>query len=142
MDKQEFIAEVAAAALVELDKMEKRRVQVSSPREMLKELFKGVIDPKPAEDNSTPFQAPPEIPPEFPRLLASYGQKTLEYIVVNNSAEWAPYHDWYTVFPPQQPASRPIATTLEAEVEKLKADGVPERPKEDWQRRKEAASKK
>ena len=140
MDKQELFREFADALLLELGKMEKRRIQVSSPREMLKELFKGVIDPKPAEDNFAPLQPLPEIPPEYPRLLASYGQKTLEYIVVNNGAEWGPYHSWYTVFPPQQPASRPITTTLEAELEKLKAEGAIERPKEDWQRRKKCAA--
>lgn len=140
MDKQELFREFAEALLVEVDKMEKRRIQLSSPREMLKELFKGVIDPRPAEVDFAPLQSLPEIPEEFPRLLASYGQKTLEYVVVNNGAEWAPYHGWYVVFPPQQPASRPITTTLEAELEKLKAEGAIERPKEDWQRRKKCAA--
>ena len=104
MDKQEIIAEVAAAAEVELDKMETRRIQVSSPRGMLKELFRGMRDPKPAEDISIPFYAPPVILPDWPKLKVrfDYAKRgaALEWIVVNNGNEEAPYHagGWYTVF--------------------------------------------
>ena len=139
-DKQELIAEVAAAAINELEKFGSRRIQASSPQAVLKEIFEGMRDPKPAEQNCITVPKLPVIPPELPRLLASYHLKTLEYIVVNNHAEWSDYHDWYTVFPPQQPASRPIETTLEAEIEKLKAAGVKERLKEEWERRKQKAA--
>ena len=59
--------------------------------------------------------------------------------MINDFADWAPYHHWHTVFPPNQPASRPTTTTLEAEIERLKAEGLKERPAEEWQRRKAAA---
>jgi hypothetical protein len=128
MDKQE-IAEVAAAALVELDKMEKRHIQVSSLRQMLEQLFKGMGDPKPAEENFVPVHAMPVIPSEFPRLLVSYGKtgEPVEWLIVENFSEWAPYHHWYC---------RPMS-----ELEGLKEKGIKERPKEDWQRRKQSASK-
>ena len=78
----------------------------------------------------------PEIPKEFPRLLINYGEKTPQYAVVQNFAEWNPLHSWYTIWPPSQPAGRPITTTLEAELEKLKAEGYMERPKEEHDRRR------
>ena len=140
-DKQELIRQIAEAAEAELDKLEKKRIQVSSPRAILKQLFEGMRNPQPAEENITTAAPLPVLPGEFPRLLASYANKTLEYIVVNNFSDWSAYHDWYTVFPPQQPASRPITISLEAEVERLRAEGAKERPKEDWKRRKELAAK-
>lgn len=124
MDK-ELIPEVAAAALAELDKMEKRRIQVSSPREMLKEIFEGMRDPKPAEDNSIPFYAPPEIPPEFPKLLVSY--KTQEWTVVENFTQWAPIHHFWV---------RPMK-----ELPALKEQGFKEWHKDTWERKQKGAAR-
>lgn len=138
MEKQELIAEIATAALAELDKMEKGRIQVSSPKEIVKKVFEGMRDPQPVVDfipDPTTSSPQPTIAPEFPRVLVDY--KAGEYMVVSNFADWAPLHHWSTVFPPQQPASRPITTTLELEIEKLKAQGVKERPREEWQRRRQ-----
>jgi hypothetical protein len=136
MDQTELLTVFAAAALAELDKMEQRRIQVSSPREILKDLFKNIRDPKPAEENIIPASPLPVIRPEFPRLLASYGEKTLQYAIVENYAEWHPLHHWFTVFPPQQPATKAVTTTLEAELEKLKTEGATERPAQEHERRR------
>jgi len=121
MEKEELFREFADASLAELEKMEKRRIQVSSPREMLKQLFNGLRDPQPVEEVSIPFQAPPTIPPEFPKLLVSYS--TQEWTVVENFADWAPIHHWWV---------RPMK-----ELAALKEEGFRERLKEDWQRRKQ-----
>ncbi len=146
-DKKEFDELVEAvkeavmkAEIVEIDKKLNSRLQVPVTWETLKQQKCDVLNPKPAEVNVATVSRLPVIPPDYPRLLASYHEKTLEYIVVNNGAEWAPYHDWHTVFPPNQPASRAITTTLEAEVEKLKAAGVPERPKQEHERRRQKAA--
>ncbi len=148
-DKQELIREVAEAALVELDKMEKRFIHVSSPRQVLEQLFKGLLDPKPAEEKFVAANPLPVMLPDFPKLKVRYdfakgGGGATEWIVVNNFTEEADYHanGWYTMWPPN--SVRQIKgrfESLESEVEKLKADGVKERQKEDWQRRKEAARK-
>ena len=53
-DKQELIREVAAAALVKLDKRETQRIKRSAPREILEQLFKGLGNPQPAEENIIP----------------------------------------------------------------------------------------
>jgi hypothetical protein len=147
-DKQELIREVAEAALIELEKLEKRRIQVS-PQEMLKELFGGMRNPKPAEENFIPVHPMPVMLPEWPKLKVRFdyatGGEAQEWIVVNNGNEEAPYHagGWFTVWPPNSLLQiQGKAGSLESHVEKLKADGVKERPAEDWQRRKEAASKK
>jgi hypothetical protein len=132
----------------ELKKAGKRRIKKALTWESLAEEVQNAADGgKPVEedfvktgDAPTPGISP-VIPPEFPRLLVSYREKVLEYVLVNNAAEWAPYHSWHTVFPPSQPASRAVTTSLEAELEKLKAAGIKERPKEDWQRRKESSKK-
>lgn len=138
MDKQELFKEFAEMFLAELKILEKGRVQVA-PQEMVKKALERVINPPQQEEEfdlaSMTSTKPPEIVPEFPRLLLD--PKGAEYICVKNYADWAPYHDWYNIFPPQQPASRPVETTLEAEVEKLHAAGVKERPKEAWERRKQ-----
>ena len=134
-DKQELIREVAEAALLELDKMEKRYIHVSSPRQVLEQLFKGLLDPQPVEEKFVEVHALPVAPPDFPCLLRSLDQK--EYIIVNNFAEWAHYHEWEKVFPP--PGNRKEVISLEAELEKLKAGGVEERLKQDWERRKQKA---
>jgi len=136
-DKQELIREVADAALIELQKLQQRHVKVSSPVEIVKELFKGIRDPQPVAETIIPVSSLPVVAPEFPRLLASYAEKKLEYIVINNFAEWAPYHSWHTVFPPQQAASRPITTTLEAEIERLRSEGARERPREEHEQRRQ-----
>lgn len=121
------IRQVAEAALAEIDKLEKKRIQFSSPREVIREVFKGLQDPKPAEENFVPVHPLPTLPPEWPKLLVSYTGAG-EWIIVNSFAEWAPYHHFYV---------RPMA-----ELEKLKADGIPERLPEDWQRKQAAAAKK
>lgn len=120
-DKQELIAEVASAALEELGKFELRQIQAGSPREILKEVFKGMIDPQPAENNFTPIQRLPEIPPEFPKLLVSYA--TQEWCIVENFSEWAPIHHFYVRRMSELPA--------------LKESGMRERPKQEFERRKQ-----
>ncbi len=138
--EQEMIGLVATAALFELAKMEKKHVKVSSPLEILKQLFQNMINPQPCEEAVTLMVAPtppaPEILPDFPRLLVSYGQGTNEYAIVNSWAEWNPLHHWFTVWPPSQPAGRAVMTTLEQEVERLKSEGLRERPKEEHERRR------
>ena len=82
---------------------------------------------------------------EFPKLKVRYdyakGGEAQEWIVVNNGVEEAGYHanGWYTNWPPSVPASTKQTQTLESMIEQLKADGVKERSKEDWQRRKAAS---
>lgn len=128
------------ALLVELKKVQQRRVKTVLTWETLEDWLRNALDPKQEEPlGDDPLPKLPTIPEQYPRLLASYG-KTLEYIVVNNDAQWAPYHDWYTVFPPAQAACRPITATIESEVERLKGEGFTERPREDWQRRKQQAA--
>src|SRR6516225_11879023 len=116
MDKQEF----AALALVELGKMEKRRVQVA-PQDMLKELFKAIIEPPPPEDNSPTVIPIPKIEPEFPKLLVDYEKK--QFAIVENWNDWAPIHHFWV---------RPMS-----ELQALKQAGFTERPKTDWERRKQ-----
>ncbi len=139
MDEREMMAVFAAAALAELDKMEKRRIKVSSPRQVLEQLFKGMRDPQPVEEEVTQVTTVPlpVTPRDFPRLLVSYGQGKNEYAVVNSYAEWSPLHHWFVIWPPQQAASRPVTTTLEAEIERLKAEGMTERPSEEHERRRQ-----
>ena len=140
---------LAQALLTELGKKEKRRTKTAVSWEALGELIRDALDPKPLEEDVTAVTTSP-LPvmlPEHPKLKVLYDGKTgtpVEWIVVNNFNEEAPYHagGWYTVWPPN--SLRQIqgqAGSLEAELEKLKADGVKERPKEDWQRRKESSKK-
>ena len=58
-DKQELIREVADAALIELQKLQQRHVKVSSPVEIVKELFKGIRDPQPAAETIIPVSPLP-----------------------------------------------------------------------------------
>lgn len=131
--KQELIEALRGA----VERRKKRLIQRAWDEASLVELIEDTFDPKPVEQTSIEVQKLPEIPAQFPRLLASYGQKTLEYITVNDFAEWAPYHSWHNVFPPNQPASRAVNTCIEAEIEKLKAEGFKERPREEHERRRQ-----
>jgi hypothetical protein len=150
-DKQELIREVkeavADAGLAELEKMDQQRIKMQSPREVLKQLFRGLRDPQPVEENIIPVSPMPVMLPKWPKLKVRFdyakGGEAQEWIVVNNGNEEAPYHagGWYTVWPPSVPASTTQTQTLESHIEKLKADGVRERPKEDWERRKESVRK-
>src|SRR5271166_3694875 len=134
---------LAQALLTELEKVSRRRIHKSVSWETVRGLIKDALNPQPLEENVISASPLPVIPPEFPKLLVNFGKTGLaeEWIIISSFAEWAPLHHWYTVFPSQQPASRPITTTLEAEIEKLKAAGAKERVKEDWKRRKELATK-
>ena len=149
--KQELIAEVAAAALTELEKMEKRHIQVASPRDVLKQIFAGMIDPQPAEESSTPVTIPVRqvTPDDYPKLKVKYGAEinlkiqTPEqvrawmnrprdmsaqgWIIVQSPKEEEPFQSggWYTAWPVSQPASRP-QPTMESIIERLEADGVQE----------------
>jgi hypothetical protein len=133
----------ADALLVGLDKKKKRRIKVAVTWETLEELIQDVLDPKPDEPiGEDPLPTLPTILPEYPQVLVNSGQKEpLQYIIVHNAAEHAPYHHWWKVFPPNQPASRAIATTLESEIERLRAEGFTERLKEPWQRKQAAAAR-
>ena len=135
MDGQDF----AQGFLVELDKMQNSRVKISFTWEGLAQLLRNVLDPKPAEENCIPSYAPPEIPPEFPKLKVKFGadmprhnfngmtaekihsllsaprdMSAQRWIIVNNGEDENGYrdHGWLT-----QPMEF---------LEKLKGDGVPE----------------
>jgi hypothetical protein len=139
MNKQEMIAEVAAAALLELDKMEAQRIKRAAPREILEQLFKGMGDPQPAEKNIDSVSPLPVVPPEFPQLRVRYGLGATEFgrqlsrlsgeaalkflqascsgvasewVILQKIDEIAPFVTWLV---------RPMA-----ELETLKAEGVPE----------------
>ena len=138
-DKQELIREVAAAADAELEKMEKARIQVSSPRAILKQLFRGMRDPQPAEEKITTAVPLPVVRPEFPQLRVKYGPSPTEFgrqlaklsgeaalkflqssgsgaasewIILNRIDEIEPFVTWYV---------EPMAN-----LERLKAENVPE----------------
>jgi len=121
MDKQELIGEVAAAALQELEKFEQRRIQVASPVDIVKEVFKGMRDPQPAENNAPGVVRIPQVPPEFPKLLVSYDKE--EWAVVENFNDWRPIHHFWV---------RPLS-----ELDGLKEAGFTERAKTSWERRKQ-----
>jgi hypothetical protein len=137
-DKQEMIGVVAEAALAELDKLERRHVKLSSPRQVLEQLFKNMADPQPAEETISPPPPLPQAPPEFPRLLANYGKTPPLFSVVQNFQDWSQIHEWFCVWPPSQPAGRAVETTLAQELEKLKSEGFTERPKEEHERRRQS----
>jgi hypothetical protein len=118
----------ADALLVELGKRKRGLFHRSFDEDSLADLIRSALDPQPEQPNYIPLAALPIIPPEFPKLKVRYDGKTgaeMEWIVVNNAAEESPYHEWYNV--------------KMAELDRLKAANVPERPKEDWQRRKQLA---
>jgi hypothetical protein len=121
-NRQDIIAEVATALLTEAEKFEKRRIQVTSPVEIVKEILKGVRDPQPPEDNRPGVVRIPSPPPDFPKLLVDYAKQ--EFAVVENWADWAPIHHFWV---------RPMS-----ELTTLKETGFKERPKQDWERRKKA----
>jgi hypothetical protein len=142
--------ELAHALLAELDKKKNRRVKVPVTWETLEELFRDVLDPKPVEEDVIPFYAPPEIPPEYPKLKVRYGKEidfkaqtpekvmammnterdlsAQAWIVVNSAKEEEPFHagGWLTMFPPNVPPERMRGQSLQSVIEKLKADGVTE----------------
>jgi hypothetical protein len=119
------------ALLFEVEKLERARVKISSPLEILKHCIRGALNPQEeVEQSAEPlFYRPPATPPEFPKLKAKYGNGggALEWIIVQNMSEEDPYRSggWY---------SRPMS-----ELDGLKAAGVPERPPTDWERRMAAA---
>ena len=122
--------QLADALLVELDKRKRSRIHRSFDEDSLADLIRSALDPQPEQPNYIPSFTLPVIPPEFPRLRVRYGGAGMaeqEWIVVNNPAEDAPYAAFYI---------RPMS-----ELESLKAANVPERPAEEWQRRKEFAEK-
>ena len=112
---------LAQALLTELGKKEKRRIKTAVSWETIGELIRDALDPKPLEEDVTAVTTSP-LPvmlPEHPKLKVLYDGKTgtpVEWIVVNNFNEEAPYHagGWYTVLPRTRPANQNIATTLEA----------------------------
>lgn len=124
----------AQLLLDELEKKQKRRIKVAVSWEAIEDLIKGALDPQPLPvgEDHIPASARPEIPPDFPKLKVRFNSGTgepLEWIVVQNFNEEAPYHGggWFT---------RRLG-----ELEQLKTDGVKERPAEDWKRRKEFSTK-
>ena len=148
-DKQELIREVAEAALLELDKMEKRFIHVSSPRQVLEQLFKGLLDPKPAEETFVAVHPLPVMLPDFPELVrydfAKGEQEPRSRLWSTISLSGRPITRMAgTLFPPN--SVRQIKgrfNSLEAELEKLKAEGVEERLKARLaaRKQKEAARK-
>lgn len=122
--------QLADALLVELDKRKRSRIHRSFDEDSLADLIRSALDPQPEQPNYIPLAALPVIPPEWPKLKVKYDGKTgaeMEWIIVNNAAEEAPYHGWY---------NRPMS-----ERDQLIAASVPERPAEEWKRRKQLAEK-
>ena len=122
--------QLADALLVELDKRKRSRIHRSFDEDSLADLIRSALDPQPEQPNFIPSATLPVIPPEWPKLKVKYDGKTgaeMEWIVVNNAAEESPYHEWYNV--------------KMAELDRLKAANVPERPAEEWKRRKQLAEK-
>jgi hypothetical protein len=123
--------QLADALLVELDKRKRSRMHRSFDEDSFADLIRSALDPQPEQPNYIPSYAQPIIPPEWPKLKVKYDGKTgaeMEWIVVNNAAEEAPYHEWYNLKMP--------------ELDRLKATNVPERPAEEWQRRKQMGAEK
>lgn len=110
--------------LAEVQKVEKRRIKPALTWEALAAVIKDTANggTPPVEDDPVQPLSIPTIPDEFPKLLVSYG-KTTEWTIVENWNEWAPLHHWWV---------RPMS-----ELAALKEQGAQERPKEDWQRRKQ-----
>ena len=120
--------QLADALLVELDKRTRSRVRRSFDEDSLADLIRSALDPQPEQAEHVSHFVAPIIPPDFPRLRVRHdGKAAVEYIVVDNPAEDAPYATFYI---------RPMS-----ELESLIAANVPERPKEEWQRRKQYAEK-
>ena len=116
------------ALVVETGKRKRSRMQTPVTWESLGELFESALNPKPEEPVHVQHFAAPIIPPEFPKLKVKYDGKTgaaLEWIVVQNGNDENSYRTWYT---------EPMA-----KIEFLQATNVPERPAEEWQRRKQLA---
>jgi len=118
--------------LIEIRKVEKRRVKKALTWDAIGEEIQNALNggTPPVEDDYVSGPPVPVIPPQFPKLLVNYGKTGLpeEWIVVNNFTEWNPIHHWFV---------RPMS-----ELPALKEQGVRERLKEDWERRKEAGSRK
>ena len=117
--------------LTEIQNVEKGRIKPALTWEALGQKIQDAVNGgKPLEEDFVPGPPPiPATPAEFPKLLVDYGKTGLaqEWVIANNFQEWAPYHHWWV---------RPMA-----ELSALKEQGLKERPKEDWQRRKEASKK-
>lgn len=118
--------------IVEIGKEERKSIKEPFTLATLKRLFQGVRDPKPEQPNYIPLAALPVIPPEFPKLKVLYDAKSwsaVEWIICEDGAAELPYHagGWYT---------RPME-----QLESFKAANIPERPAEEYQRRKQLAEK-
>jgi hypothetical protein len=119
--------ECLEAVIVEIGKRKRSRMQTPVTWETLGDCFESALNPKPEETVQVPYFRPPTIPPVWPKLKVKYDDKTgaaLEWIVVNNAGEEAPYHGWSNGNMPE-------------ELDRLKATNIPERPAEEWQRRKQ-----
>jgi hypothetical protein len=124
MSKELTAREFAEQLLTEIDNAKQAKIKVDW------EPFAAVIRAAATQPDifgPVPAAVPiPPTPPEFPKLKVRYepNHAAYEWLVVNSWSEEEPYHSggWYT---------RPMK-----EMEMLKAAGIPERAKEEWQRRK------
>ena len=130
------------ALLTEVEKVEKRRIKKSLTWEALAGVIKDTLNGgTPAvEDNYDPIPKIPVMLPDWPKVKVRYGGGAQEWIVVNSPTEEVPYQSggWYTEWPPN--ALRQVqgqVESLESCIERLKAAGIKERPREEWQRRKQ-----
>lgn len=137
MKAKEMNGEQFAHGLIaEIEKREVRFIKVPPTWDNLKELVRDVLDPKPAQVYHVPFYAPPVIRPDYPKLKICYAKDgtAQEWLIANTIAEEAPYHGggWWTY----------SKADVDREIERLKAANVPERPKDESERRRAAAAKK
>ena len=90
--------QLADALLVELGKRKRGLFHRSFDEDSFADLIRSALDPQPEQPNFIPSATLPVIPPEWPKLKVKYDGKTgaeMEWIIVNNAAEEAPYHEWY-----------------------------------------------